>query len=61
MGNGFEKSFLKYHIMNNILNDTTAEFLPQPWFMKLESNPRLQPAQETQAPRITTLFQEYYY
>ena len=47
--------------MNNILNDTTAEFLPQPWFMKLESNPRLQPAQETQAPRITTLFQEYYY
>ena len=47
--------------MNNALNDAVAEVLPQPWFVKLESNPRLQPVQETKTSGIKTLFQEYYY
>ena len=60
-GNGFEKSFLKYHIMNNALNDVAVEFLPQPWFIKSELYTRLQLVQETDSSRISTLFQEYYY
>ena len=47
--------------MNNALNDVAAEFLPQPWFMNLEFYTRLQTDQDRQYPRITTLFQEYYY
>ena len=61
MGNGFEQSFFKYHIMDYILNDASAEFLPQPWFVKSESFTRLQHVPDTQNSRITTLFQEYYY
>ena len=47
--------------MNNALNDVAAEFLPQPWFMNLDIYTRLQTDQDRQYPRITTLFQEYYY
>ena len=47
--------------MDYILNDASAEFLPQPWFMNLDFYTRLQTVQDTQNPRITTLFQEYYY
>ena len=43
--------------MDYILNDASAEFLPQPWFIKTESVP----VHETEDVRITTLFQEYYY
>ena len=47
--------------MNNALNDVAAEFLPQPWFMNLDFYTRLQTDLDRQYPRITTLFQEYYY
>ena len=50
-----------YYIMDYTKFDTADEFLPQPWFIKSESYTRLQPAQDTQNSRITTLFQEYYY
>ena len=46
--------------MNNALNDVAAEFLPQPWFMNIEFYTK-QTVQDTQNPRIATLFQEYYY
>ena len=47
--------------MDYILNDASAESLPRPWFLKTESVSKLQPIQETEKVRITTLFQEYYY
>lgn len=61
MGNGFEKSFLKYHIMDYTKFDTADEFLPQPWFLKSNINSRVLPVPETLNPESTILFKEYYY
>ncbi len=47
--------------MDYILNDAAAEYLPQPWYLKMDLYSKLQPVQETENIRVTTLFQEYYY
>ena len=47
--------------MDYILNDAAAEYQPMPWYLKTGSISKLQPIQETENIRVTTLFQEYYY